>query len=95
MSSQAFITGSARPIIASLGEILWDLLPSGRRFGGAPANFACHAAALGAEDYLVSSVGDDPLGQQACEGLQRPGLATRFVWQSDRFATGQVQVTLD
>ena len=95
MSSQAFITGSARPTIASLGEILWELLPSGRRFGGAPANFACHAAALGAEVYLVSRVGDDPLGQQACEVLQRPGLSTRFVGQSDRFATGQVQVTLD
>lgn len=82
-------------MIASLGEILWDLLPSGRRFGGAPANFACHAAALGAEVYLVSRVGDDALGRQAYEVLQRPGLSTRFVGQSTRFATGQVQVTLD
>ena len=95
LSSQGSIVGSARPIIASLGEILWDLLPSGRRFGGAPANLACHAAALGGEVYLVSRVGEDALGHQALEVLQRPNLSTRFVGRSDQFATGQVQVTLD
>ena len=30
------------------GEILWDLLPAGKQLGGAPANFAYHANALGA-----------------------------------------------
>ncbi|MBB72884.1 MAG: carbohydrate kinase [Planctomycetaceae bacterium] len=82
-------------MIASLGEILWDVFPHGRRFGGAPANFACHAAALGAKVFLVSRVGDDALGKQAYKVLQRPRLSTRFVGQSDRFPTGQVQVTLD
>ncbi|MCA1809813.1 MAG: carbohydrate kinase, partial [Lentisphaerae bacterium] len=43
--------------VAGVGEVLWDMLPSGRRLGGAPANFACHAAALGARGALVSAVG--------------------------------------
>ena len=27
------------PLILAAGEILWDLLPSGKQLGGAPANF--------------------------------------------------------
>ena len=37
-----------RPLVIGLGEVLWDLLPAGEQFGGAPANFAYHAHALGA-----------------------------------------------
>ena len=43
-------------VIIGLGEVLWDVFPDGARFGGAPANFACHAASLGAEAWLVSAV---------------------------------------
>ena len=45
--------------VVGVGELLWDLLPGGRQMGGAPANFACHARALGAEAYVVSRVGKD------------------------------------
>ena len=44
---------TARPTLIGLGEVLWDLLPEGKQFGGAPANFAYHAKALGAEAPLV------------------------------------------
>ena len=30
--------------IVGLGEALWDVLPEGKKLGGAPANFAYHAA---------------------------------------------------
>ena len=46
-----------------MGEILWDLLPTGAQMGGAPANFAYHARALGAEAGVVTRVGSDALGQ--------------------------------
>ena len=95
LSSQSSTTGSAQATIASLGEILWDLLPSGRRCGGAPANVAYQAAALGGVVYLVSRVGDDALGREALQTLRRPGLSTRFVGQSARLPTGRVSVTLD
>ena len=36
-----------RPVMVGIGEVLWDVYPDGAHLGGAPANFACHAAALG------------------------------------------------
>ena len=59
-----------RPIVLSLGEVLWDLFPDGERFGGAPANFACHAAMAGEHVILVSAVGDDARGRAAAEFLE-------------------------
>lgn len=46
-----------KPIVVGLGEVLWDMLPDGKRAGGAPANVAYHAAHSGAEGWLVSAVG--------------------------------------
>ena len=46
-----------RPLIVAAGEALWDMFPDGPRFGGAPANFACHAAALGADVVLLTRLG--------------------------------------
>ena len=37
------------PIVLSLGELLWDMLPSGKRAGGRPVNFAYHAMKNGTE----------------------------------------------
>ncbi|MDE0769698.1 MAG: PfkB family carbohydrate kinase [Opitutaceae bacterium] len=58
------------PVVISLGEVLWDLFPDGARFGGAPANFACHAAALGARVSMTSAVGDDLQGREAIDILR-------------------------
>ena len=51
-------------VMIGLGEILWDLLPDGKQLGGAPANFAYHAHALGARGLPVSRIGDDALGRE-------------------------------
>lgn len=48
--------------VVGLGEVLWDLFPKGKRLGGAPANFAYHAAQFGHEGLVVSAVGLDRLG---------------------------------
>ena len=53
---------SRRPIVAAVGELLWDLLPGGKQLGGAPGNVVHHAESLGAEGILVSRVGRDDLG---------------------------------
>jgi len=87
---------ASRSIVA-LGEILWDLFPSGARFGGAPANFASSAAELAGDSChvsLVSGVGRDELGQQAIAALQAHGVDTSCVATLDR-PTGTVDVTLD
>lgn len=47
----------ARPLLIGIGEILWDMLPSGKQLGGAPANFAYHANALGGVGVPASRVG--------------------------------------
>ena len=88
---------SARPTIIGLGEVLWDMFPEGAKFGGAPANFACSAAGISAGNadvHVVSSVGDDALGDQAIEFLSTRNIHTGAVQRSS-FATGQVLVELD
>jgi fructokinase len=82
-------------MIVGLGEILWDVFSEGPRFGGAPANFACHASALGAQALMVSAVGRDVLGDQAISQLQRHGVDARYVQRLPNYSTGQVQVRLD
>ncbi len=83
------------PRIISMGEVLWDLFPDGERFGGAPANFACHAARLGAEVTMVSAVGDDARGQAAIGILGRFGIDTRPLQVDPEQPTGTVGVELD
>lgn len=81
--------------IVALGEILWDVFPEGARFGGAPANFACHVAALGGQAYMVSGVGADPLGDQALQALQQRQVDTLHVRRFSEFPTGSVDVVVD
>jgi fructokinase len=84
-----------RPLIIGLGEVLWDLLPSGKQLGGAPANFAYHAHALGAEALVVSRVGQDALGAEILERLARLGLRTDGITTDPQAPTGTVSVALN
>jgi fructokinase len=73
---------------------LWDLLPSGPRMGGAPANFACHARALGAEAAIISSVGADDLGNRLLEELSKLGVDTSGISTDAARPTGTVGIEL-
>jgi fructokinase len=83
------------PAILSCGEVLWDLFPDGPRFGGAPANFACHAALLGAKVSLLSAVGDDARGREAIAILEEFGLDVSLIRRVAAAPTGAVGVTVD
>lgn len=83
------------PTVVGLGEILWDLLPTGPQLGGAPANFAFHAAQLGARGIPASHVGDDPLGRNLFARLADLALDPRFVSVDPVHPTGTVSVRLD
>ena len=83
------------PRILSCGEVLWDLFPDGPRFGGAPVNFACHAAILGARVSMLSAVGCDPRGSQALAILHSFGIDTTFVPSLENASTGTVGVSID
>jgi fructokinase len=82
------------PVIVGLGEVLWDLLPEGRQLGGAPANLAYHARALGADAVIVSCVGDDPLGREILDRLRSLGFDLRYVARDRAHPTGTVTVEL-
>src|SRR5262245_53717284 len=81
--------------IVGIGELLWDLFPDGPRFGGAPVNFACHAAALAGTAHVVTSVGTDALGREALDALQSRGVSDGGVIESRSHPTGTVQVAVD
>ena len=66
----------SKPIVIALGEILWDMLPTGKRAGGAPVNFAYHASQNGAESYAISAVGNDELGAELLNDAHRAGINT-------------------
>jgi len=85
----------ARPVVVGAGEALWDVFPDGDHFGGAPANVALHAAALGAEAWLVSAVGRDPRGDAALARLDAAGVERSTVAQLADHPTGVVRVSLD
>ncbi|MEM9281649.1 MAG: carbohydrate kinase [Verrucomicrobiota bacterium] len=84
-----------KPRIISLGEVLWDLFPSGARFGGAPANFACHAAALEGEVTMISAVGADDQGREALTILESFGIKTNLVQTKKNLPTGSVSIEID
>jgi fructokinase len=81
--------------LVGLGEILWDLLPQGKQLGGAPANFAYHAAALGAEAAVASCVGADELGREMLARLDALKLERLAVAIDPKHPTGTVTVELD
>jgi fructokinase len=84
-----------RLVIAGIGETLWDVYPDAARFGGAPANFACHSAALGAESWMASAVGVDELGDRALDTLKSAGVQCDGIVRHREHDTGQVLVAID
>lgn len=82
-------------MIVGIGEVLWDVYPGSERLGGAPANFALHVAALGAEAHLVSAVGADEPGDRALERLGASGVHVEHVARLQQRDTGRVTVRLD
>lgn len=81
-----------KPVVAAVGELLWDMLPSGKRAGGAPVNFAYHASRLGADSFAVSAVGNDTLGREIMRELDKAGI--RHLVSVLPYPTGRVLVTL-
>ena len=79
--------------VVGLGEILFDVLPTGSQLGGAPANFAHHAGQHGLRSVAVSAVGNDMLGDEAVRLLNDKDL--HHVLPVVDYPTGTVQVSLD
>ena len=83
-----------KPVIGGMGELLWDMLPTGRQCGGAPANVCYHINQLGLPAYMISSVGNDADGDDLLSWLRGKGIDCRFITRNS-LPTGLVTVTLN
>jgi fructokinase len=80
-------------LILGIGELLWDMLPTGPRLGGAPANFTVMAARLGNHAAILSRIGRDGLGRAAIEALDPLPADISRIQIDPAHPTGQVNVT--
>lgn len=80
-------------IVVGMGEALWDVLPEGKKIGGAPANFAYHVSQFGLPSRVISAVGNDPLGREIVENFTSKGL--NHLIEEVPYPTGTVQVEID
>ena len=87
------MSNSQENYIVGIGEALWDMLPEGRKIGGAPANFTFHVSQFGLDAVAVSAVGNDELGAEIRQTFDEKGLDTLLATVPQ--PTGTVEVTLD
>lgn len=80
--------------VVGVGEVLWDLLLTGPQLGGAPANFAYHARALGAHVHVVTRVGNDDYGREITRRFHEMGLPDTTVQVDEAASTGLAKVEL-
>ena len=80
-------------LVIGMGEVLWDVLPEGKKLGGAPCNFAYHVSQFGLDSCAVSAIGDDALGNEIIANLDEKGV--NYHIDTVPYPTGTVQVELD
>lgn len=82
-----------KQFVVGIGEALFDVLPEGKKLGGAPANFAYHVSQFGLDSCAVSAMGKDELGEELTQELNEHGL--KYQIEKVDYPTGTVQVSLD
>lgn len=82
-----------KPVVVGIGELLWDVLPTGKRAGGAPVNFVYHATQMGAEGYAISAVGNDVAGTEIIQELDKNHIISSYI-STVEHPTGSVMVEL-
>jgi fructokinase len=80
--------------VVGVGEVLWDLLLTGPQLGGAPANFAYHAHALGAQAHVITRVGNDDYGREIARRFREMGVPDTIVQVDETAPTGTARVAL-
>ncbi|MGI4761547.1 MAG: PfkB family carbohydrate kinase, partial [Janthinobacterium lividum] len=80
--------------IVCFGEMLWDVLPSGKQPGGAPLNVAVHLRNFGQDVDIISRVGHDDLGAELLAFAEAKGLSTRYVQRGETHLTGVVKANV-
>lgn len=81
--------------VVCFGEILWDILPSGAKPGGAPMNVAYHLKKFGHDPATITRVGTDERGATLTELLSQQGISTHYIQEDAIYETGVVMATPD
>jgi len=81
--------------IICFGEVLWDVLPKGRKLGGAPQNVALRAQSWGNKAKMISSIGKDRIGEELAEEILSHGGSLEYIQVNESYATSEVLVELD
>lgn len=82
-----------KDLVVGMGEALWDMLPEGKKIGGAPANFAYHVKQFGLDSCVISAVGNDELGNEIVDNFDTKQLNHNI--ERVAYPTGTVQVEID
>jgi len=82
-------------MIIVIGEILFDLFPTGKRIGGASFNFAFHLKNLGFPVRFISRVGNDLHGKEILDFLEQNNFNTDDIQRDTDHATGTVKIAMD
>ena len=77
------------------GEVLWDMLPTGKKLGGAPLNVALRAQSLGNKTTVISSIGNDGIGKEIADAIKSYSASLDHIQLSGNFGTSEVLVRLD
>ncbi len=81
--------------VTCFGEVLWDIFPTHKVIGGAPLNVALRLQSLGVSVAMISSVGDDEIGNDVVEYLRQNSMELSYIQKDSNHPTGQVIVTLN
>lgn len=82
------------PQVICFGEVLWDLLPSGKVAGGAPMNVAYHLTNFGYSTRMISRIGHDDDGRALEKFLKEKGMNTDLIQTDNFYPTSTVKVEL-
>ena len=81
--------------VITIGEILWDVFPEGKKAGGSSMNVALNLHKQNITSSFISAVGNDGNGQELLDFLSSTHFATDLIQVHTELPTSTVVVQLD
>ncbi|NGM61762.1 carbohydrate kinase [Sphingobacterium sp. SGG-5] len=81
--------------VLCIGELLWDMIPTGKAVGGAPFNVAYHLNKLGVHTKILTRIGKDRDGVELLDFLGAHAIDTSMVQVDEQQSTSKVEVYYD
>jgi len=81
--------------VLCIGELLWDMIPTGKVVGGAPFNVTYHLNKLGIQSIICSKVGQDKDGDELIQFVNDNGIDSSLIQKDNTHTTSLVKVMYD